>query len=90
VTFSVNPGDIFFVRATLDAFADARSQSMFASADASHTLAMNFTRGDTSLLIPAATSQGSAVPEPAGMLLIGIGGTGLVMAGRRRRSKQGS
>jgi hypothetical protein len=84
VTFAINPGDSFYVQSTLDAYADSRSQSMFALADASHTLTMNFTQGDTSLLTPAA-----AVPEPRGTFLTGMGIAGLVIAVRRRRCLAG-
>jgi hypothetical protein len=86
VTFSVNPGDTVFVQPTLDVFADSRSQSLAASADASHTLGMSFTQGDTSLLVPAATTPiSSDAPEPTTSLLTGVGGLGLVIAACRRR-----
>jgi hypothetical protein len=87
VTFSVNPGDVVFLQATLDVFADARSQQLFALADASHTLTMNFTQGDPSLLTPAITTPASGVPEPAGVLLMGTGLVALAIAGRRRTAK---
>jgi len=86
VTFTVNPGDNIFVQATLDAFADSRSQQLFASADALHTLSMSFTQGDTSLLIPASTS---AVPEPSAGVLSAIG-VAAVFLGSLRRRKAGS
>lgn len=85
VTFSVNPGDVFFVQATLDAFVDARSQQLFASADAAHTLGMSFTQGDASLLVPAATTPAAVAPEPASIFLAGIGGTFLTGMARRRK-----
>jgi hypothetical protein len=57
VTFTANPGDIFFVQTTLDAFADSRSEQLEAFADAFHTLDMSFTQGDPSLLIPSVTTS---------------------------------
>jgi len=86
VTFTVNPGDNIFVQTTLDAFADSRSQQLVALADAFHTLDMSFTQGDPSLLIPAATTPVSGVPEPATTFLTGIGVAGMVIAAYRRRS----
>lgn len=85
VTFSLNPGDSFFVQATLDTFADSRSQSLSALADASHSLGMSFTEGDTSLLVPDAVAPSSSVPEPSSLLLTTAGVAGLLIAGRRRR-----
>ena len=84
VTFTVNPGDDFFIQATLDTFVDSRSQQLEAFADASHTFDMQFTSGDTSLLIPAAPAT-SDVPEPVPTGLFGIGLAGLGLALRRRR-----
>jgi hypothetical protein len=82
-TFTLNPGDDFFVQATLDTFVDSRSQQLAATADASHTLEMVFTQGDTSLLVPAATPL-SAVPEPGTGLATGIGVVAVFAAARRR------
>jgi hypothetical protein len=87
VTFTANPGDIFFFQATLDAFADSRSQQLTAVADASHTLEMAFTQGDTSLLIPAGTSSASTVPEPGTSLLTAMGAAALVIGMRYRRAQ---
>ncbi len=84
VTFTVNPGDTIFVQSTLDAFVDSRSQQLPAVADAAHTLDMSFTKGDTSLLIPAVTPD-SNVPEPVTTALFGIGLAGVGLALRRRR-----
>ncbi|HEY7302756.1 MAG TPA: PEP-CTERM sorting domain-containing protein [Bryobacteraceae bacterium] len=83
VTFTVNPGDDFFVQATLDTFVDSRSQQLAADADASHTFDMSFTQGDASLLIPAAPAT-SDVPEPVTTTLFGIGLAGVGLAMRRR------
>ena len=61
-----------------------RSATMLAAlADASHSFDMLFTQGDTSLLIPAATTPNS-VPEPTTALLTGMGATGCAIATRRR------
>ncbi len=84
VTFTVNPGDSFYVQATLTAITDSRSADMFASADASNTLAMQFTQGDTSLLTPGSAAA-SPVPEPAPIALLGIGLSSASVLGRRRR-----
>jgi hypothetical protein len=84
VRFTVNPGDDFFVQATLDTFVDSRSQQLAAFADASHTFDMSFTQGDTSLLIPAATTPGSSVPEPVTTTLFGIGLAAVGLTMRRR------
>jgi hypothetical protein len=84
VTFTVNPGDSFFVQATLEAIIDSRSGSVFASADAAHTLAMQFTQGDTSLLTPAAVAASSDAPEPVTTTLLGIGLAVAGLAMRRR------
>ncbi len=82
VRFMVNPGDTFFVQSTLDNFVDSRSQQMAAFADASHTLTMQFTEGDTSLVISAATPPDASVPEPAAIFLIGTGLAGLAFGKR--------
>jgi hypothetical protein len=83
VRFTVNPGDDFFVQATIDTFVDSRSQQLAAFADASHSFDMLFTQGDTSLLIPAATTP-TALPEPTTALLTGMGVTGFAIAMRQR------
>jgi hypothetical protein len=85
VTFTVNPGDVFFVQATLTAIADSRSDDLFSLADASHTMDMQFTQGDTSLLIPAVVATADA-PEPVSMTLFGSGLAILGLVMRRRRS----
>ena len=82
VTFTVNPGDFFYVQATLVAFVDSRSGELFASADAEHTMTMQFTQGDTSLLTPIGIGS-SAVSEPASMMLLGAGLPGVIFAIRR-------
>lgn len=83
VTFTVKPGDDFFVQATLDTFVDSRSQQLAAFANAFHTFDMSFTQGDTSLLIPAAPAT-SDVPEPVTTTLFGIGLAAVGLTMRRR------
>jgi hypothetical protein len=85
VTFTVNPGDEFFVQSTLIAIVDSRSAQLPASADAAHTLAMQFTQGDTSLLTPAAIAPSTSdVPEPITSALLGIGLVGVGLTTRRK------
>jgi hypothetical protein len=80
VTFTVQPGDVFFVSASLFAIADS-SHEVVGSVNALHTLELEFTGGDTSLLTPEA----AAVPEPstAALVLAGLALGGGVL---RRRS----
>ena len=87
VTFPVNPGDDVFVQATLEAIVDSRSLALFGSADASHTLDMSFTQGDTSLLIPAATTPSAGVPEPANIVLTTFGSAVLLLGAWRRKRR---
>lgn len=83
VTFTLNPGDSFFVQATLEAIVDSRSADLPATADALHTLDMQFTQGDTSLLTPAAVAPISDAPEPVSTVLLGIGLAGVGLVARR-------
>ena len=79
VTFTVQPGDVFYVAANLYATADS-SHQVTGATDALHTLALEFTSGDASLL----TAEAVAVPEPGTLALVGLG-VGLVGFVRRRR-----
>jgi hypothetical protein len=88
VTFTVNPGDTIFVQGTLDSFVDSRSQQLEAVADASHTLDMSFTQGDTSLLIPAAVAASAETPEPISIALFGVGLIGVSLAVRRQNPRR--
>lgn len=81
VSFTVNPGDSFYVWSLLDVYADSSHQVM-GTVDAAHTLALQFSAGDTSLL----SASVSAVPESPTLALFAAG-LGLIMfAARRLRS----
>lgn len=81
VSFTVAAGDSFYIWSLLDVYADS-SHQVIGSVDAAHTLRMQFTQGDTSLLAPAI----SAVPEPGLAALWAVGVAVLVgwlRSGRR-------
>jgi PEP-CTERM motif len=78
VEFTVSPGDIVYVAATLFATADS-SHEVSGSVDALHTLSLAFTSGDASLLAAEAT----AVPEPGSAILL-LAGSAILGAARRR------
>lgn len=69
VSFTVDPGDSFYVWGNLDAYANS-SHQVVGTVDALHTLAMAFSGGDTSLL----TAEVGAVsePSPAALVLAGL------------------
>jgi len=78
VSFTVNPGDSFYVWSLLDVYADS-SHQVIGNVDAAHTLALQFSAGDTSLL----SASVSAVPENTSLSLF-AGGLGLVLLAARR------
>lgn len=79
VSFTLNPGDAFYVVARLTAYADS-SHQVVGTVDALNTLALNFTGGDTTLLVP------SVVPEPAPATSLALGLGLLLFAVRRMRA----
>jgi hypothetical protein len=78
VSFTVNPGDSFYVWSMLSVYADS-SHQVIGTVDAAHTLALQFSAGDTSLL----SASVSAVPEPATLALFAAG-LGMVLLAVRR------
>jgi hypothetical protein len=83
ITFSLDPGEAFYVTAFLTAQAFWTDATLGGAADASHTLTTAFTAGNTSLLTPVVSTS---VPEPATGLLALAGMAGAAGARRRRRS----
>jgi len=70
LSFTLNPGDMFYVFADLFVSADSWTGSGYV--DAANTMTVHFTAGDTSLLTPLlnAASDSGAVPMPGGWLLL--------------------
>ena len=83
VAIMVNPGDGFFLQAFLSANV---SVGGWGQADASNSLGVEFTAGDTSLLVPFLTP----VPEPSSSALMGLGlGLALMLLAARRHRARG-
>jgi hypothetical protein len=81
ISFTVNPGDAFYVWGALSVTSDA-SHQIVGTVDASHTLGAQFTAGDTALLSPAIAA---AVPEAPAPLLM-LGGLATLLWLRRRNA----
>lgn len=79
VSFTIDPGEGFYVSEYLLISIPRLGE---AYADASHTLATEFTAGDTSLLV-ATLAPAAAVPEPGTLLLMSLGTVGLMLTRRR-------
>ena len=89
ITFSIDPGNAFYVSAFLTANAFWTYTNLGGYADASHTFRSAFTAGDTSLLQPALQSSNpTPVPEPAALSLMLAGLATGTSAMRRARRQQ--
>ena len=83
-SFTVNPGDSFYVLAAMTAVSITNiAHQADGTVDALHTLAGHFTGGDISLLAPATVA---AVPEVPILPILAAGL--LAMAGRLRRRRR--
>lgn len=80
VAIKVNPGDSFYLQAFLSANV---SVGGWGQADASNSLDVEFTAGDTRLLVPFLTP----VPEPSAYALMGLGLAVMLLAARRHRAR---
>jgi hypothetical protein len=81
ISFSVNPGDAFYVQAAMTAVSVTNiAHQTSGTVDALHTLAGQFTAGDTSLL----TAAISAVPEAPPLPLLAAGLVAMAWRMRRR------
>lgn len=84
ISFTVNPGDAFYVTGFLSAQAFWTESTLAGYADASHTFTSVFTAGNTSFLTPSLVPAAS-VPEPGSLSLVVAGLVAAAGARRRRR-----